>query len=741
MCDIPFQLGLSDAQLHQLFVVLESRPDASAIYEKWIDSIPRRMVDLSIRSYKGINLDDPHQRDSLLFRLLRSNMHVIDFWLSNIVYPYESKIFEQKLMCTAWDLCSAQLNHCVTGFSGTNDTKDILPLPIVQNDLPELESTNEDMRQILRQPENQAYRSLPANVSGMEILQLLVKQNIPVLLECGALMVELTNQELATEWLKLVPETAYEAAIYFDANDILQSIDRNGIITEFDSSVYRDNLGRCLVYLDDVHTRGTDLKFPSNWTACVTLSGDITRDKTVQSCMRMRQLGRGHSIAFWASYEADIRIRNICQLSRDDSITNEHVIEFICHNSRQFEVQNMVHFTSAALNYTKKAIGHTLHENSAEETAMDELYRICVDDEFVELRQTYGDKEQALLRDIAWSKFNIVQSEYKTNREIRSFIRDMQDRVVDKLDEQAPDVRQFSRALNEEQEKELEQEHEEQRFVERPPIVQPAVPEFDKRLEKFVLDGVADNSLIDVMKSQRALYTIGASLMFTQLFRPYKKSKGAWSDRLLVTKDFVKTIDNKSQSYDDFLRPISWIARIGRASGVDLLLLMSPHECHHLLPTFRKSKTSALFMYRPRLSKYHSNLLHETELQVTAMDEPSEIDAGHEAQIGMYAGSMYFANETEQDAYCGFMGLIPRPRTSEQDEAFANGIIKSKGYVPFEYRQHPETISNCVGQCKFHDNPVDMAIKLIEAHHQTLLKESHVATILEKGIKQTITPK
>ena len=96
---------------------------------------------------------------------------------------------------------------------------------------------------------------------------------------------------------------------------------------------------------------------------------------------------------------------------------------------------------------------------------------------------------------------------------------------------------------------------------------------------------------------------------------------------------------------------------------------------------------------------------------------------------------MYFECEAEQNAYCGFMGLIPRPRTQEQEDAFVNGNIKSKGFVPIEYRQYPEAVADCVGKCKFHDNPVDVAIKLIEAHHQTLLKESHVATILENGNK------
>lgn len=695
----------------------------------------------------AINLDDPNQRDSL-FTLFRRNMNVIDFFLSNIVYPYEAKVFEQKLMCSTWDLCSDQLK-CVTGFSGTNDTKDILPLPIVQNDLQELENTNEEMRTILvsiQDAENRSYEKLPSNVSGMYIVKKMAERKIPVLLDSGALMLELTNKQVAIEWLKLVPDSSFDAAVYFDSNDILQTIDRNGIVTEFDCSVYRDNLSRCVVYLDDVHTRGTDLKFPVDWVACVTLSGDITRDKTVQSCMRMRRLGKNQKICFWASYEADIRLRKVCELQNDDLITNEHVIEFICHNSRQFEVTNMSHWTAAALNYTKKSIGHKLFENSTEETAMDNLYQICVDDEFTELCQTYGDKEEAFLKDIAWSKFNIIQSEYKTNREIRTFVRDMQDLVVDKLAEQAPNVKQFSRALNEEQEKELEQELEEQRFVERPPIVEPATPTFDKRLEKLVLEGVTDHSLIDIMKSQRSLYSIGASLSFTQLFRPYsKKNKGAWSENLLVTRDFVKTVsENKSQSCDDFLRPIWWIARIERPKAAnDLLLMMSPHECHHLMPAFRKSTKSALHMYRPRLSKYHSNLLGVTQLQITGTTSGTEmgVDIEHEAQIGMYAGSMYFASEAEQNAYCGFMGLIPQPRSKEQEEVLVNGNIKSKGFVPLEYRRHPEAIVKCVGKCKFEDNPVDMAIKLIEAHHQTLLKESHVATILEKGIKQNIQPK
>lgn len=732
--------------MRQLFELLATKQNAKSTYEKWIQSISTKLISRTIRSYTGINIDDTNQRN-LLFPLLRFNMHVIDFWLENFVYPYEAKIFEQKLMCTTWDLCSDQLEYCVTGFSGTNDTKNTLPRPIAQNDLDELESTNENVRQILLMPENQSYESLPVNVSGMEILQRLIERKIPVLLDSGALMLELTNEQVAIEWLKKTSDNDYDAAVYFDSHDSLQTIDRNGIVTEFDFSVYRENLNRCLVYLDDMHTRGTDLKFPPNWRACVTLSGDIPRDKTVQSCMRMRQLGTNHRICFWASCEADIGIRKICSLSAEDSITNENVIEFISHNSRQLETTNMVHWTAAALNYTKKTIGHKSIDETADEDSLEKLFESCVDDEFVKLNEMYGDKEETLLIDIAWTKFDKIASEFRhrSQNETKTFVRNMQDSVDEILEKLAPNVKQFSSSLDEEQEKELEQEIEQQRVIERPPAVKPATPFFDKNLKRLVQEGLTDKT-IEVMKSQRALFTFASSLQQTQLFRRYhRKNKDAWSKHLLVTNDFKTVIDSTSQSCDDFLRPVWFVARIkGKdVNSKDILLLLSTHECNCLFTAFQKSLKSTLFIYRPRLNKQHSILLHEPKLQIPKTDEPEAIDVNDEVQIGMFAGFMYFNKEAEQSAYCSFMGHIPRPRTEEQEDVFKsllfeNAVNKSKGFVPPEKRHYSEAISSCVGQCKFHDNPADLAIKLIEAHHQTLLKESHVALILERSTKLPI---
>lgn len=631
------------------------------------------------------------------------------------------------------------MKHRVTGFSGTNDTKNILPLPISQNDLEELEATNKNVRKTLLRPENQAYEKLPANVSGHMILELLVKKDIPVLLDSGALMLELNNEQMARVWLTLASQSKYDAVVYFDACDVLQTIDRNEIVAEFDCSVYRNNLNRCLVYLDDSHTRGTDLKFPLDWKACVTLSGDIARDKTVQACMRMRQLGRGHAVAFWASHEADSRIRQTCNLSPNDSVTNEHVIKFICGNSQRFETDNTVHWAAGAYNYTQKMVGHKLHNDSAEESSMTDLYEQCVDNEFVTLQNMYGDGKPAKLTEISEAKFQQLSKEFASEEKIVDFISNIDNAVLGKLKVQAPNVTRYRHALDEEQEKELEHELEEERQVERPTVVEPETPEFEVALKILFSSNEPDERFKQLISSGRII-SLSSSLRSTQLFNAYTNEVQPWSENLFVTQDFARVIKGKSFGNDDFLRPVWWVGGVRISHEKYGWILLSSFECDRLMSTFHKSRQSTLFMYRPRLSKFHNNLLHERRLRVTGSmgNNVFDIDLKTEVEISVYAGSMFFKSDVEQNAYCGFLGLIPRERTPELTTAFDNKIIKPNGFVPPENRSYSISVWQCVGECRFHKNPVDLVVNLISAHHQFMRKESHVASIVDRGFKLSI---
>lgn len=751
------QKGLTDDQLRQVFDTLEIKQNSDEIYEDWIGSMPNELVDISIKSYSGINLTDPKQRDELLFPALRYNMRVINYWLSNVIFPREARVFERKLMCTSWDLCTEHMKHTVTGFSGTNDTKDILPITVSQNDLPELEQTNEKIRETLLRPENQAYVTLPANVSGRAILNGLVEQKIPVLLDAGALILELNNEQVAHEWLKIVSSNEYDAAVFFDTRNILMTIDRNDILAEYDSLVYRDKLDRCVVYLDDVHTRGTDLKFPLGSKACVTLSGEITRYKTVQACMRMRLLGKGHSIAFWASFETDVRLRQLCQLDAKMKPTNKHVIEFICDNSKRLQKDNVVHWAAAAINYVKKLSAHKLYEYSDDPRAIEMLSSLCYDDESVTLEEMYGGKDNILLSRLFETRFDRFVRKYDKFSEIKEFIMKVKSAVNKKIQSYVPDVKRCIGSLDEEQEKELEREEEEERKIEQPPKAKPAKPDVDPNLREFIKFGVTHLSINQLITSKTIL-PVAMALQNTKLFNFVEAEISPWAEHIYVTKDFIEVIEGSDNLYgyslfeshsrirkrhkpfawDYFLRPVWWIACIRDAVGKYKILILSTHECNALLPEFRTSKFATLHMYRARTSQFHSNLLHDKYLCVTGASQTG-IDLKDEVQISMFAGAQYFGNDKEQDAYCEYLGLIPRPRTNPILQlAFIEGLIQPNGFVPMPNRKRASEIFSCVGNCPFQQNPVSFAIQIISAHHEFIRTESHAASILQKGIKASI---
>lgn len=599
-----------------------------------------------------------------------------------------------------------------------------------------LEQTNDNVRKILLLPENSGYYHLSPNVRGLQILIRLSKLKIPVLLDSGACMLELNNEQVAKQWLNFVDPKLFDATVYFNTNDVMMTVDRNGTTTEFDFSVYRNKLDRCLVYLDDAHTRGTDLKFPLGWKACVTLSGEITRDKTVQACMRMRLLGQGHSIVFMASYEAHVRIREFCNLE-NATPKSKNVLDFIRNNSRRFEEENTVHWSAAAYNYTKKLVAHKMYENSPADDATQLLHLKCKDNEYVTLKDMYGIKELALLTQISKIKFDKIIGAYRNDDGIVRMIKSIYDGVATKLAKQVPRMQRFTQSFDEEQEKELEHELEEQRQIERPPPAIAMKPVFDELLENLIRNGASSQSFRR-MQIQKSIMSLDESLLEKPLYDAYKHFPSPWSKNLYVTRDFVNVTENLNA--EDYLRPVWWIAHIIHREDDDIYLLLSSFEANQLVPLFRKSNRSTLMCYRPRLSQFHSNLMYERPLQVTAQNANPDDHMGmeEEAQIAMYSGSMYFNSEMEQDAYCSFMGLIPSPRTPDLEMAFEEGYITPNSYVPTENRRHSAAISRLVKKCKFNENPVELAIKLIEAHHVFVRKESHVSAILEKATKKKI---
>ena len=99
-------------------------------------------------------------------------------------------------------------------------------------------------------------------------------------------MLEMTNRQLVEHWLSLRKDVA--AGVFFDDADNLSVLSQDGVVELFYSSPFSQLLNQCVVYLDDAHTRGTDLKLPLNFRAMVTLGPKVTKDRLVQGMFMSR---------------------------------------------------------------------------------------------------------------------------------------------------------------------------------------------------------------------------------------------------------------------------------------------------------------------------------------------------------------------------------------------------------------------------------------------------------------------
>jgi hypothetical protein len=59
-------------------------------------------------------------------------------------------------------------------------------------------------------------------------------------------------------------------------------LSRDGITKSLMISSFAKQMNQCLVFLDEAHTRGTDLKLPTSYRAAMTLGPDLTKDRLVQ---------------------------------------------------------------------------------------------------------------------------------------------------------------------------------------------------------------------------------------------------------------------------------------------------------------------------------------------------------------------------------------------------------------------------------------------------------------------------
>lgn len=289
--------GLTITQLRQSLQVVLKSDDPTTEYDQW--TLTSTTLPSALRHWNIVNVDDDGQVTEI-WRHLRFATVVINHYLNNFVFPAHARQFAIKLQASGWDVPLFSLDNSsspvveekqagiTTGFSGTNDNRRLLPLTIEQQDLKGLSHTNAEVLTYLLQMRNRGYK-LAADRAGrrfteQELLAHLNNTDTRILIDAGAFVLEKDNHSLVKEWLERASRRP--AAIYFGLDNKPWVQYRFGNTMPLLATPFADDLSDCLVYLDEAHTRGTDLKLPADAKAALTLGLNQTKDHTVQGKKR-----------------------------------------------------------------------------------------------------------------------------------------------------------------------------------------------------------------------------------------------------------------------------------------------------------------------------------------------------------------------------------------------------------------------------------------------------------------------
>ncbi|KAG1750341.1 uncharacterized protein EDB91DRAFT_1303212 [Suillus paluster] len=633
-CISYYYAGLTHEQLMLCFELLLKQDNPDLEYESWVLGL--QSVPESLRHLSGINTESAEQLHDLQ-KLFASNKAVIDFYLSRVVFPKEAKGFPSKLTCSGWDLAQEK-SHLTTGFSGTNDNRYLLPSSMVQHDLDYQRSTNARVLAFLLRPENNCYRCIPPGQNVKHFIDALVAQTpeVCVLLDVGAQMLELKNQELAEAWLQAKRNA--QAAVFVDDDDELVVVSRNGTVEPLVSSPFAQQLDQCVVYLDDAHTRGTDVKLPSGFRAAVTLGPKVTKDRLTQGCMRMRKLGNGHSAMFFAPTEVDRSIRSATQKADTDTV----------------DVADILHWAmlETCLDIQMRA-SHWIQQGSdfnARYSAWAQFSRTPT--LISTLKAAWLQPEERSLEDM-----------YAPSSSPQPF--KFSDLSIQRKCEELGVLSGSARSMDEEQEREVIHEVERERRVERPPRVKPAAHVLHADVRRFVETGripVGSSAFIQALSS-----LIGTTAVFHE--------RNQWAQNVLVTQDFARTT-LYAQKADDYLRPVNWIIFSG-AGRSPVLVVVSPNEANTLLPDIRRSNAVHLCIYTPRTTKT-MQACDDLRLYCVPSTPRSTSSEPLVCQLNLFAGQLYFSNYEMYLRTCNFLGLNAPDLGDEDLIADSDGFIREE---------------------------------------------------------------
>ncbi|KAI6405712.1 hypothetical protein MCOR23_002529 [Pyricularia oryzae] len=636
--------GLSDDDLFMTFGHLLKSDQPDQEYNAWVADAPD--IPASFRHLEGVNIKDKPQCVRLLFPTLRYAKAAIDYFLGHIVFPKYIKEFPSKLSVSGWDIGQVKTRP-TSGFSGTNDAREVLPLSVAHLDLPNQKHTNALVLGYLLRDDNHVSLIPPRATTGSDADQLLnmvmgMQQEVQVLLDVGAQILELGNVQVAKQWLRMHQEqgnaSTKQAYVYFNDDDNLCVVDLRGKTELLQTSPFATALNVCLVFLDEAHTRGTDLKLPDDYRAAVTLGANLTKDRLVQACMRMRKLGKGQTVVFCIPPEIKVKILQKVHKDEDESIELAEVLHWAIIET-WVDIQRSIPLWAVQgrrFGHQKYLWDQSQNGNQSAASMSPQQAVKFQEDEAQTIEDLYKPGER---------QTKPCCADASSHEGASSIVKHCA---------QFGEVNFDSAVLQEEQEREFAPEIEQERQIERPRPAKPATHRLDPVVVDFAKTGVLPAGSASFKPAFESLELLTAAKLIPKL--------SEFPQDVLVTRDFARTVELEATAkQDQYLRPVQWVLTStggdDRSGTVKHLVIVSPFEAQNLLDTVRHNAKTTLHLYAPRSTLGFESLEDLRLYPTPALPAEWSVPRHLILQLNLFAGQLYISSFADYTALCDMLGL------------------------------------------------------------------------------------
>ncbi|KAL5619795.1 hypothetical protein FOVSG1_002017 [Fusarium oxysporum f. sp. vasinfectum] len=451
--------------------------------------------------------------------------------------------------------------------------------------------------------------------------------DIPLLSEnVGAQILEMENHQLAAAWLDVYPDA--QGAVYFDKNSRIMVRARfQKSPVPLLASPFADNLNECVVYIDEAHTRGTDLKLPTYAQGAVTLGISSTKDQIVQAAMRLRQLATTQSISFVAPPEVytsvlSLRSAHSPKVTASQPLKSTDIVHWLLGQSCQASDNMMSLHIAQGFDFCRRTDALLdFRKSSQSKKRRDKLLQETQQPEGQTLEQLYGPKQEASSTGL--KAFN--------SRHVQCFVKELQGLEADLVKYQ---WRACSSAFDEvEQEREVEFEVHQLREKQNPThLTALEFPGLDNALVRF-----CEKPEVELA----SLHFIQALDLIGDTYLGLKYGIEGTSSKLFVSKEFSRTVQTrKTDASCRLMRPVEWVLW---RPAIETALIVIPEEAELLLPKLRRIQTPTTFLLT-YTAVFTRSLLEVGTLAYCPVPTPEKelaIPSWLSIEIGLMAGRLY----------------------------------------------------------------------------------------------------